>query len=136
MAHDVVAQPLFLEARADAGAQQRRVERLRQVILGAELDAADDAFDLVDRRNHDDGDVAQPRVGAQALEHVVAGKAGHHDVEQDQIGRVRRRELERLGAVRRGLDLVLLAEEPGEERDVGRRVVDREDGLGHACRSP
>ena len=39
----LVAQALLLEARADARLEQHRIDRLGQVVLGAELDAAHDA---------------------------------------------------------------------------------------------
>lgn len=43
-----------LEHRLEAGAQQRRVEGFGQVILGAQLDAADDAGHFRLRGNDDD----------------------------------------------------------------------------------
>ena len=46
----------------DARAQQGRIERLRQIIVGTEFDAANDALDLVDGRNHNDRDVPQLQI--------------------------------------------------------------------------
>ena len=43
-----VAQPLLLQAGADTCLQEDRVERLRQVVLGAQFYAAHDAVGLVD----------------------------------------------------------------------------------------
>ena len=57
-----VVQALALERGADARPEQHRVERLRQIVLGAELDAADHAVQLRDRRDHDHRHVAQHRV--------------------------------------------------------------------------
>ena len=48
-----VTQPFFLQRGADARLQQRRVERLAQIVFGAGLDAAHDAVDLVERGNDD-----------------------------------------------------------------------------------
>ena len=55
----LIAQALLLEAGADPRPEQHAVERLRQIVLGAELDAADHALDLVHGRDHDHRDVAQ-----------------------------------------------------------------------------
>ena len=51
-----ITQKLVLERGADARAQQRRRERLRQIIDCARLDAANDRVHLVERRNHDHRD--------------------------------------------------------------------------------
>ena len=56
-----VAQPLLLQAGADAGPQQYGVEGLGKVVLRPQLDAAHDALDLVDCRDHQHGDVPQAR---------------------------------------------------------------------------
>src|SRR5205814_917046 len=47
-----VAEPLLLEARADSRAQQYRVEGLREIVVGAELDTPNDALGLVECREH------------------------------------------------------------------------------------
>ena len=56
-----VVQPLLRQARVDPRAQDHRIERLREVVVGAGLDAANDAVDLVDRRDHDHRDVLGAR---------------------------------------------------------------------------
>ncbi len=56
-----VAQPFLFQRGADARAQQDRIERLGQIVLGAGLDAAHHAVELVERRNHDDRNVAGMR---------------------------------------------------------------------------
>ena len=78
----LVAQPLLLEARADARLQQHRIDRLVQVVLGAELDAAHDVVDAFERRGDDDRQVAQLQVGHQLLEHLEAVHLRHLHVEQ------------------------------------------------------
>ena len=55
----LVAKALLLEARCDSRVQENRVDRLRQVILGAHLDALDDAVQLVEGGRHDHRDVPQ-----------------------------------------------------------------------------
>ena len=44
----LIGHPLLLDARADAGMEQHRIERLRQVALRTELDAGNDRGHLVD----------------------------------------------------------------------------------------
>ena len=91
----LIAQSLLFQAGADTGAKQRRIERLRQVVLGTELDAADDAFNLAERRNHDHGNVAQ--LGARrlhALQYLVPVHVGHHDVEENEVKPLRLEEIE------------------------------------------
>ena len=55
----LVVKPFAFEAGTDPGAQQGRIEGLRQVVLGAQFDTANDAVDLIDGRNHDHWDVPQ-----------------------------------------------------------------------------
>ena len=74
---DFVAQPFLVEARLHPRAQQHRVERLLQVVLGARLDTAHDGIDFVDRRNHDDRNMAQFGIVADLLEYLVAIHLGH-----------------------------------------------------------
>ena len=73
-----LAPALALEAGVDAGAQQHEVERLRQVILGAHLDAADHRLGLAEARDHDHRDAVEPLVGLQPLEHLDAVHLRHH----------------------------------------------------------
>ena len=89
----LVAQALLLEAGADARLQQHRVHRLGQVVLGAQLDAAHDVVQALERRGHDHRQVAQLRVGLQLLEHLEAVHLGHLDVEQQQVEAARARSI-------------------------------------------
>src|SRR5690606_17392044 len=58
------------------------VERLRQVIVRAELEP-DNAIDIVAARGqHDHGDVAAP---ANPLQHLEPAEAGKHDVEDQKV---------------------------------------------------
>jgi hypothetical protein len=69
--------------RADARQQLARVERLGQVIVGADLEA-DDAVDILALgRQHDDG--RKPRLPAQAPRHRQAVLARHHPVQHQEI---------------------------------------------------
>ena len=80
-----VAQPLLFEAGADAGAQEDRVEGFGDIILGAQLDAADDALDLVEGGNHDDRQMLQGGIGFHASQDFAPIEAGHEQIEQDKI---------------------------------------------------
>ena len=54
-----VAKPLLLEAGADAGLEQHRVDRLEEVVLGAHLDAPGHAVHLLHRGHHHHREVAE-----------------------------------------------------------------------------
>ncbi len=71
--------------RPDAGHQLAVAERLGDVVVGAELQT-DDLVDLgVPGGDHDDRHGAAL---AQATADLGAGQAGHHQVEQDDVGAV------------------------------------------------
>jgi len=128
-----VAQPLLLQARADARLEEHGLEGLRQVVLGAALDAAHHAGQVVERGDHDHGHVARARVGLDALEHGEAVELRHHHVEQDEVERRRREHLEGAAAARRALDGVALPLQPAlQDGAVVLDVVHDEDAGG--CR--
>ena len=81
----LVAQPLLFQAGAEPRLQQHLIERLEQIIDGTELDAAHDAGHLVERRDHDDGQVVQAALILQPAQHLIAVDLRHHHVEQDQV---------------------------------------------------
>ena len=80
-----IAQAFLLDRCVYPGTQQGGIERLRQVIHRAELDATNDAVELVERRDDDDRQLVQAVGGVEALKHLVAVADRHHDVEQDKI---------------------------------------------------
>ena len=61
-----VAQPLRGERRTEPRLEDARIDRLREVVGGAELDAADDAVELLDAR-HDDDDRQMRAVASSAF---------------------------------------------------------------------
>ena len=98
-----VAQPFPLQRRADAGAQQDRVERLGEVVLGAGFDAAHRAVKLVERRDDDDRNVVGMRRRLEPAQHLEAAHFRHDEIEQNEIeflphrrGRARPRRLPRM----------------------------------------
>ena len=63
-----VVEPLLREPRVDSRPEDHGVEGLGQVVVGADLDAADDALGLVDGGDHDHGDVLGSRRRLELLE--------------------------------------------------------------------
>ena len=123
-----VFEALLLERRRHAGPQDHGVERLREVVRRAELDGSRDGLDLVDRRDHDDRNRPEHRVGAHPLEDLEAVHLRHHDVEEDEVDRPRGQRLEGGASVHRGLDLVAERLEAAHQKvsiDLG--VVDDEE---------
>src|SRR5215218_2116147 len=105
-----------------------RVERLRHVVVGANLEADDLVDVLVARSQHEDRHVPALPHPAAELDPVDVGK---HEVEDDELRRARREVLHRLGAGGGGLDRVasVLQVERDERRD-RRLVLHDEDRLG------
>jgi hypothetical protein len=102
----LIAQPLLLEARADARLEQHRIDGLRKVVLGAQFDAAHYALDAFERRRDENGQVAQLEVVLQLLEYLEAVHLRHLHVEQKVNGS--REHVERDATVLRGRDYGLL----------------------------
>src|SRR4051794_8304038 len=112
--------------RPDARHELARVERLREVVVRADLEADDLVDVLVACGQHEDrhvGALANPLADLDAVD------VREHQVEDDQRGRLRRHLRERLAAGRRRLDGV--AGVLQVERDEGRDralVLDDQDG--------
>ena len=75
------------QQRRHARAQFLRAERLGDVVVGAELEARDAIGFLAARRQHDDRNGGDRRIGAHRLADEQAVHAGQHQVEDDEIGR-------------------------------------------------
>ena len=80
-----VVEPLLGQPCVDPRAEDHGVERLREVVVGAGLDAADDALGLVDCGDHDHRHVLRARCRLEPLEHRDAVELGHDDVEQHDV---------------------------------------------------
>ena len=127
-----VVQQLAVQPRVHPRAQDHRIERLGQEVLGAHLDAPDHALGVVDAADHDHRQMAQRVVALDALEHLDAVHARHDQVQQDDVGWVFGEHGERGGAVTgRGRPMPLVFEGGGEESTVQRVVVDHQD-VAHA----
>ena len=101
-------------------------ERLDQVVVGADVEPLDAIVDRVAGGEHQDrravAGLAHP---ARDLEPV---DARHRDVEHDGVGRVRGERVERLLAVGRERDLVLVEPQRALERPPhGRLVIDHQN---------
>ena len=81
----LVAKPLLLESRADAGPKHGGIEWLRQIILRAAFDAANDAVQFIERRDHDHRQIVERRVELDLDERFVATELGHDHVEQHEV---------------------------------------------------
>ena len=136
-ARERVAQPVALEhvqalarqAGVDARPQQNGIERLREVILRARLDAADHALVVVDRGDHDHGDVAQRGIALHLTEHLEPVHARHDDVEQHEIDVAGAQRGQRLDAVLRGRDAMALALQAAPQDGTVERVVVNDEDL-------
>ncbi len=80
-----VAPALLVDARIDPCPQQNRIERLRQIVLGPGLDAAQGALGLRQGRDHDDRNPPQPLIGLYLHQHIEPADIRHHEIEQDEV---------------------------------------------------
>jgi hypothetical protein len=76
-----------LAAQQRLGARQQfaRRERLGHVVVGAVVQASDLVFFHALGSQHDDRDVLEVAVGADARQQPQAGLVGQHPVQQDQL---------------------------------------------------
>ena len=110
----------------DAGDELARIERLRQVVVGAHLET-DDAVDVLALGGqHDDGHAVAG--GAQAAADREPVLAGQHEVEHDQMRRIALELPVEIARVGQGGDLeALLGQIAGQEIAQAHVVVDDQD---------
>ena len=114
------------EQALDAGQQLGEVERLGDVVVGAELEAVDHVVRLVARREHEDR--REVAVLAQPLADLEAVDLGQADVEQDQVVAPRLRRGQAGAAVAGDVDVVVLAVQvDAEALGEGLLVLDQQD---------
>jgi len=117
------------QLRLDPRQQDRGTDGLGDVVDCADLEP--DAFVfLVGPGGHENHrNVGRPPVRLEALAHLVAIHLGHHDVEQDQVGRLRTgRDAQRLLAADSHLHMVGVLEQCADQRQIVRGVVHHQDG--------
>jgi hypothetical protein len=126
-----VTEALLLQAGADARPEKDRIHRLEEVVLGPHLDAARDAVHLLDRRHHDDRDVAELGIRRQGGQRLIAVHLGHLDVEQDQVDPALPERLQSfLAVLGEAHGVAQLLEGAAKEQPVHPVVVDDEKGSG------
>src|SRR5206468_2453565 len=96
--------PIATAMRSPMGRMSKKspptmVEGLRHVVVGPALEAPDLVGELGLGREHDDGNVGGGPMLADPLERLQPVQARHHDVEDDEVGRLRLDGLDGLEAV-------------------------------------
>ena len=76
-------------------AQLGAIHGLGEKVLGAGAQPEHPGVAIVQGGDHDDGNVLGGEVALDLARHLVAVHARHHDVEQDQVGRLLRHHGER-----------------------------------------
>ena len=113
------------------GEQLVHPERLGHVVVGAGVERRDLVRLRVARRQHDDRHALH---AAQPADHVDAVDAGQPEVEDDDVGMVARREIERLLAVGRGVDVVPARAQVDAQRAQDLRLVVDDQDARHGVR--
>ena len=120
---------------AHAGDQLTRVERLAEIIVGADLES-DDAVDIFFQRGEQD-DRHAGALGAKVAAKIEPRAVRQHHVEHDQVDLVRGKLLAQLAAVCREQHAETLALDiAGEQLADFRIVVDDENALGDCGHGP
>jgi hypothetical protein len=125
-----------LEAGQAAHAREQHdvVDGLGQKVRGARFQALDTIGAAVEGRDQHHRDVAGDRVFLELAADGEAVHAGHHDVQQDDVGQVARGHGQGRRAVHGAGDFVVLGRQLGlEQADIGLDVVDDEDPGAHAA---
>ncbi|MNJ31208.1 hypothetical protein D3C77_258350 [compost metagenome] len=110
------------------------VQRLGQEIVGPRLQPLDTVVSAIQRRHQHNGNM--PGVGRRldaptGLEPV---HAGHHHVQQNQVGLFRARQADGADAVMAGEDVVVFERQLGlEQAHIRLDVVDHQDSRAHAA---
>jgi hypothetical protein len=122
--------PLQAELRPGPRESDREVDRLGDVVVGAELERLDDVLALRHRRDHDDRKRGLRPCLANDLEHLQAIEIRHDHIEQHEIEIPLRDQLERPTAPVRLGDIETVPQEPpAQDGTVVRDVVDDEQPL-------
>jgi hypothetical protein len=85
----------------DPGNQLPRIERLRQVVVGPQLEADDSIHVLTARGEHQDRKCA---LAAKPAENIETGDHGEHHIEHEDIERLCKRPIESGRTVIRAID--------------------------------
>ena len=124
-----VAGPLGLELGAHPRQHHRGLDGFGDVVEGPQLEPALLVAGIGQRGDEHHRDVAGDGVVSELCQHRIAVHAGHHHVEQDQVGPgLGQHGLQRVRARVGGAHLVGRAQQPAEHGEVHRLIVDDQDG--------
>jgi hypothetical protein len=117
------------QVRGNARQHLLALDRLGDVVDGAELEARDLVGNFAPRRKKDHGGVTRVGVRLDDAAHLEAVHARHHHVEEDQVRIGLARDLDCAGAIPRREDAVAAAMQGLHQHiEVRRAVVDHQDG--------
>ena len=118
---------LGLEQRPDASLDLEHLERLRQVVVAADLEPAGLVLDVLERAQEHDRQLARRLLRAKLAADFVAVDARHHDVEEHEIRRALLDAAKSGRAIERDAQLVLAAQRLDQDVDIRLRVIDDEN---------
>ncbi len=72
------------QRRPNARAQDGWIERLRQIVVGVELDALRNLVGVRVGADHDDRNISLVRIALDRFQNLVSVQVWHHQVEQDE----------------------------------------------------
>src|SRR5262249_51169502 len=121
----------LVEHRLHRPEQIAHLERLRDVVVGAELHAVPHLLALLARRQEEEGQRLRLGIAADGLERLVAVHVGHDEIADHQIGAVFLDALETDPPVGRGLDDVTLDLEYARDLVAKRTVVVDQENATH-----
>ena len=122
-----VGRGLERQVRGHARQQDGRADGLGDVVHRPQLQAQALVLHVGARGEEDHGNVARVQVRLEPAADLIAVHARHHDVEQDEVGRLLAlRDLQRLLPLVGHLHVVVVAQQPAHEREVVGRVVHHE----------
>ena len=118
-----------LQMRAHPGADLVNVERLADVIGGAQVETLDLLLYSAHHGHKDDRNAVAHRRSLDPATDFVAIHLRHDDVEQDQIGRRRsQRQVEGFGPAGRHFDAIVVLKRAEQFMNVGRDIVHHQQG--------
>jgi hypothetical protein len=96
-----------LRSAAPIRTQDRRIKRLRQIVVGAELDTLRNLVGVGVGADHDDRDISLVRIAPDHFENLVPVQIWHHQIEQDEAEFLLLDERDRLVSTSRAGDMLV-----------------------------
>ena len=106
-----------------ASVEHLEVARLGDVVVGAGAEALDHRLAILERREHDERNVAHHGRLLDAPAGLLSAEAGHEQIEQDAVDRLHGEQLERLFARARQDDVVALAAQRAQRARADRSTL-------------